>query len=378
MKKIERQSCCLIEGDELEHLFTFQQFPVFMGCVDKPAELDLKADMEWWIGKNSGFIQLKNLLPLNLIYSQSHGAGAIGALWNEHHSSFAKFISIFMPGSVLEIGGGHGILEKNFQTYKKIPWVILEPNPTPVDGSHATYIKSFFDENFVFNGSFDALVHSHVFEHIYNPNDFMHNLSNFIPEGKRLIFSLPNMKKMLERKYTNCINFEHTVFLTEDYVDYLLGKYGFSILKKEYFKEDHSIFYSTIKSHQVKKTPLPLGLYADNKAIFNEYIAYYKALINRINLKLTESSKPLYLFGAHIFTQYLISFGLNTEKIICILDNDKNKKDRRLYGTNLKVDSPNCLKGIKEPEVILKAGVYNNEIKNDILQNINHNVTFLE
>jgi hypothetical protein len=278
----------------------------------------------------------------------------------------------------LKSGGGHGILEKNFQTYKKIPWVILEPNPTPVDGSHATYIKSFFDENFVFNGSFDALVHSHVFEHIYNPNDFMHNLSNFIPEGKRLIFSLPNMKKMLERKYTNCINFEHTVFLTEDYVDYLLGKYGFSILKKEYFKEDHSIFYSTIKSHQVKKTPLPLGLYADNKAIFNEYIAYYKALINRINLKLTESSKPLYLFGAHIFTQYLISFGLNTEKIICILDNDKNKKDRRLYGTNLKVDSPNCLKGIKEPEVILKAGVYNNEIKNDILQNINHNVTFLE
>ena len=30
---------------DLEHLYTFRDFPVFMGCVDGPAEEDLTADM---------------------------------------------------------------------------------------------------------------------------------------------------------------------------------------------------------------------------------------------------------------------------------------------------------------------------------------------
>lgn len=27
-----------------------------------------------------------------------------------------------------------------------------------------------------------------------------------------MIFSLPNMKKWLENKFTNCLNFEHSIF----------------------------------------------------------------------------------------------------------------------------------------------------------------------
>ena len=51
------------------------------------------------------------------------------------------------------------------------------------------------------------------------------------------------MEEMLKRKYTNCLNFEHTVFITEPYVDYLLSKNGFKLIDKEYFKEDHSILF---------------------------------------------------------------------------------------------------------------------------------------
>ena len=59
-----------------------------------------------------------------------------------------------------------------------------------------------------------------------------------------------------------------------------------------------------------------------------------------------------------------------------ILDNDLNKHKKRLYGTNMIVDSPRKLKNVIEPIVILKAGIYNNEIKKDILENINPNTVF--
>ena len=83
------------------------------------------------------------------------------------------------------------------------------------------------------------------------------------------------------------------------------------------------------------------------------------------------------MFGAHVFSQYLISFGLRSKKILYILDNDKKKQNKRLYGTNLTVKSPKILSKYKNPLVILKVGVYFNEIKNDITKNINHKTKFL-
>jgi len=372
-----REKCCLF-NEELEHLYTFKKFPIFMGCSDNDVKDDITVDMNWCIGKDNGFIQLKELIPLDVLYSDSHGSGETGGIWDRHHKSFAEFINKFSPKSVFEIGGGHGILEINYQRYNNTPWTILEPNPKPMEGSKAKFINGFFTDNINLDFEYDTVVHSHVLEHIYDLNKFMSKLSSVMLDGKRLIFSLPNMHEMLVRKYTNCLNFEHTIFLTEPYIEFLLSKYGFSIEKKEYFLDDHSIFFSAIKTKtkmtNVKHTE---NLYDINKKTFNEFINYYQNSIIEINSKLN-LEKEIYLFGAHIFSQYLLSFGLDADVISCILDNNKGKQGRRLYGTNLLVKSPSCLKDIDSPQVILKAGIYNNEIKSDILKNINSNVEFIE
>jgi 2-polyprenyl-3-methyl-5-hydroxy-6-metoxy-1,4-benzoquinol methylase len=315
-------------------------------------------------------LQLKKLSPLEILYQAQH-AGAVGGIWMEHHLRFAHFLNKFKPTSVLELGGAHGILATRYSELKDISWTILEPNPAPVIGCKAKFIKGFFDENFKHDESFDAVVHSHVFEHIYKPNDFMRYLAGFMADGKRLIFSIPNMQVMLERKYTNCINFEHTVFLTEVYVEYLLAKHGFRLDAKEYFMDDHSIFYSAVRDVTIDPTPLPDGLYEKNKKLYLDYINYHKELISDLNEKVQASTQPVYLFGAHVFAQYLIEMGLDTKKIVCLLDNDKNKQGRRLYGTNLKVESPQILSNVIRPNIILKAGIYNKEISEDILANIN-------
>ena len=87
-----------------------------------------------------------------------------------------------------------------------------------------------------------------------------------------MIFSLPNMEEMLKRNYTNCLNFEHTVFITEPYIEFFLSKYGFRLIEKKYFKDDHSIFYAYVKDKKIKKTDLPKMLYEHNKKIFLDYI----------------------------------------------------------------------------------------------------------
>ncbi len=375
---IER-SCCVITGSkDLQPLHEVKRFPVFMGCVHSPASQDVVADMCWSISRSSGLIQLSSLIPLDVLYPESHGSGGVGRLWDMHHKAFAKYLSHISPRSVLELGGAHGILSREYKQFGQIPWTILEPNPSPVEGCDARYIRGFFDHSFKLGESVDAVVHSHVFEHVYEPDQFMRHLSGYMEVGKKLVFSLPNLQRMLEKKYTNCINFEHTVFLTEPYIEYLLSKHGFRLIDKAYFMEDHSIFYSAVRDPSVVLIELQPNLYAQNRQIYEEYVGYHEAMIRDLNQKIQEAITPVYLFGAHIFSQYLIVNGLATDKVVNILDNDVNKQGRRLYGTSLVVQSPKVLRNLANPIVILKAGIYNQEIKEDILANINSMVTFLE
>ena len=371
----------VIDGkDDVEFLGAMADFPVFMGCVNKNSEENLCVDMTWGISKSTGIVQLQKLIPLDVLYAENHDSGLVGNIWIDHHKKFAKFIQYQSPNSVLEIGGAHGILSREYKKENSIDWTILEPNPSPTEGVDATFIKGFFDDSFTFKGEIDTIIHSHVFEHVYYPNEFLSHISNFLEEGQKLIFSLPNMEEMLKRKYTNCINFEHTVFITEPYIEYLLSKHGFKQVAKEYFKDDHSIFYVYVKDSSVKTIELPSGLYEYNKKLYLDFVDYHKNLIKNINEKIdkVKSEQPIYLFGAHIFSQYLIAFGLDTSRIVSLLDNDPNKQGKLLYGTDLKVDSPKVLAAESNPIVILKAGVYNKEIKDDILGNINESTVFIE
>ena len=379
MNLIFRNSDVVLKQKDLINLYSFKKFPVFMGCTNQEKKFDLLADMNWSISKGSGAIQLNPLLPLEEIYKEQHGSGSIGDLWTQHHLAFAKFVQFFNFKTILEIGGLHGILSKLYQDLDRtVDWTIIEPNPIPVNGVTAHFIKGYFDDQFTFDKQADVIIHSHVFEHIYDPHIFLNHISNFLSDGKHMLFSLPNLQEMLKRKYTNALNFEHTIFLTEPYIEYLLSKYHFRVIKKEYFKEHHSIFYACIRDSKVYSSNLPKELYDDNKTLFLEYVNYHHQLIDDLNSKVkTFQKKNIYLFGAHIFSQYLISFGLNANLLKCIIDNDVNKEGKRLYGTDLKVFSPKILSQDTNPVVILKAGAYNQEIKKDILENINSNTFFL-
>ena len=375
---INRNYDMAYENNDLELLYTYKKFPVFMGCTNIPIDNDQFHDMNWYISKSSGTIQLNPLLPLNIVYQLSHYSGTIGKVWDEHHSKFAEFILKFSHENVLEIGGLHGTLAKKCKSFVDIDWTIIDPNASSILSEYnINAIKGFFDENFVPDKNYKTIVHSHLLEHVYDINKFLKNIQNILKQSSgKMIFSIPNMEVMLKRNYTNCLNFEHTYYLSEDLTEYYLNKYNFKVIEKEYFKDDHSIFYY-VESNKEIVIPKNINFYEKNKQLFLTYINANLEEIKKINNYISNHNGNIYLFGGHVFSQCLISYGLNTKNIKCILDNDINKQKRRLYGTDLIVESPKILKDDMNPLVILKAGVYNNEIKNDILNNINKNTVII-
>lgn len=109
---IVREKCAVTDEAGFESLFSYD-FPLFCGCTNLPQSEDVIAKMDFVIANPSGVVQLKNLIPLDLLYQNGHDSGAVGALWSSHHAEFADFVMSFSPKNVLEIGGGHSKLALN-------------------------------------------------------------------------------------------------------------------------------------------------------------------------------------------------------------------------------------------------------------------------
>ena len=124
----------------------------------------------------------------------------------------------------------------------------------------------------------------------------------------------------------------------------------------------------------IKRFP---NLYEINKKIALDFCSYHKILIEKLNEQITNFDGDLYLFGGTGFSIYLIVFGLKTDKIINILDNDPEKENKKVYGTNFIVKNPNIIKNKLNVAVIVKAASYQKEIEEQ-LYNLNGKVIILK
>lgn len=359
---IPRNQCVLTGATDLEHLYTFKNFPIYVGCVDPnlPNE-DLFCDMKWGYSPSSGSIQLLELLDPNLLYREHHNPGTVGKIWKDHHRKFHDFIAKNGYNDVLEIGGASGCLLQHFLPYKKeFNWTIVEPSDQKfTDDPRVHYIPEFF-EDYVFDKKYDTLVHSHLFEHVYDPIKFLTKVNNLLKVDGKHYITLPNMNHWLDQGYTNTLLFEHTFFVDDEILEYLLNKTGFEVVEK--IIEPHSIFFCCKKKKDVEVGEAKFFL---PKMLFSKYTNNLERDLENILSQIKDSK--VYLFGGHIFSQVLLNLGLPESQVVNILDNDPGKQEKRLYGSNLIVKSPKCLEGLESPVIILRGGTYTEEIKESIL-----------
>jgi predicted SAM-dependent methyltransferase len=367
----DRTSCVLCEGS-LSPLFSFDM-PSFMGVnLDDREEAFNK--MTFLECTNCGEVQIKELIDLEVLYQNNHNIGVVGKMWEYHYKSFSKFISKgIINKTVLEISDPSAKIASQLTGYKS--WSIVEPNPDEVSTPNVLFIKSFFDEHFHLEQKVDIIVHSHLLEHIHNPYSFFKQCNSILVDDGVMYVSVPDMDYLLNQTMSpNAIlHFEHTYFINKEVINYLASKTGFEIIKTEKYN-DHSVFYE-LKKVSSNLTNLPI---LDLKQKFLLSKSLHKKKIENINEKLSQyENLDVYLFGAHVSSQYYISNGLNVDRIKSLLDNSINKQNHRLYGTSLFVQSPDIL--IHEgPCVVICShmSVYLVEISNQLLR-LNKNIKIL-
>ena len=377
-----REESILTGKKNLETIFALKNFPVSMACVTEKYENknDKYLDMEFQICKDTGMIQLRKYPLFSDMYIIAHNE-SFGNIWNVLFDTMAKKIlkitdKINNP-KILEIGGGSLLLASKILKNKNIEsYDVYEKNTSKIftKDNRLNLINDYFTEKTKLTYSPHIVIHSHVLEHVWNPVEFIQVIKK--TKCKYHCFIVPNLQITFEKKYTNSQNFEHNFFIIEPYIDIILHNNNFEIIDKEYYL-DHSIIYIT-KYNEKSKIPISFpDLYDKNKNLVLDFKEYHEKIVSSFNNKIEKYDGEIYLFGGHIFSQFLIMFGLKTDKIKCILDNSKEKNKCRLYGSKLIVESPEIIKNIDKCAVILKAATYQNEIKNQLYK-LNKDVIIFE
>ena len=216
VKTFNRKNCIICKGD-LKIAKKIKNFPVFMGTTIASKDLDLFSDMIFSTCTECNTTQLQSLIPLDILYKDGHN-NSIGKIWQQHHLQFSNFINKTAFGDIVEVGGASLTLAKHLEKNDNINSItVYDTNLSYYHAKKTEKIilkEQFFDENSVLKKP-NAIIHSHVIEHLYNPMEEILNMSNLLDNGGYMYVSAPLIDEMLKDHYTNAMNFEHTYDLTE-------------------------------------------------------------------------------------------------------------------------------------------------------------------
>jgi hypothetical protein len=342
----------------------FGLMPVYMGCVESNTQEDQFWHMKW--GLNSqGLLRVIEPPALELVYPEQHSDPFPSKTWMDHHVAFTDHvIRGIVDGNVLEIGAAHGILAKMVQSQvPNVDWTIIEPNPVIVPGVRAKLVSGWFPDDLPDEPRlWPNIVASHVLEHAVDPYQFLSDCFGRLEQGGHLVISWPDMLEMARRTDLNMMNFEHLTFLPIATVASMLDAIGFRTLNIEMFR-GHSVFITAAKSGSAVQQETYLEFNSEKHLeMAQRYKADLAQRVSLFNAEIRARNGDIWLFGAHIFSQFLIAGGLEIERVKGLLDNAPSKQGKRLYGTNLSVYSPDQLKFEKPGLILIAAALYENEI----------------
>jgi SAM-dependent methyltransferase len=330
-------------------------------------------DMEWSKCEYCGCIQLSKLIDLEKLYAIPHNP-AVGKTWDLHNKEFSNLIKAYFPQTVLDLGGANLKLAKlilscnSVTRYDVLDFSAEKYEATSINDKVNLIVGSIDDYNST--NTVDCIILSHTLEHLYNPIETLSSLRNCLTKNGKIFVSVPNIKSQLKDGFMNALHFEHTYFIDHDYIKMIGGYAGLKLIKKIDFSSYNSFYIFESGQITLYDHPFP----NEASKIFTNFAENLQKDVQQIVSRI--NNEDFYIFGAHVFSQYLINAGLPIDRVISIIDNDDNKIGKILYGTTLAIKNPNIIASIDEPLVLLRVAQYDQEIRDQLLS-INCKVRFL-
>lgn len=360
---------CVVCGqpDTFEHIYTQANYPLSICSSSEPIDTDKFDDLLFVGCSNCGCVQLQNPVDPLVLYASSHNNTYETPTWNAHHRQFCYFIiEEIKSKKYLEIGGGSGVLANAlWYNLKDVQIAVMDLNdpscfstPFPIQyiqSNCETYDYSQLDPTI-------PILMSHVFEHLYNPREFLKRIQD--AKIQTIFLSIPNLEVCLQEEFLSFLHVEHTYYCSKDHLLRMFYDAGYICKRMREF-QNHSLFFEFSFAPDISSESIPMYPLGDSLLTkFRNYYAKRDALFTSIQL-----TQPTYIVPGGHYGQLIYSYLQNQKDFILgFLDNDKSKIDKRMYGTDKYVYPMTQIKeDTQKVSVLLNAGPYAEEIKTQLI-----------
>lgn len=343
-----RDKCVLCFDVKLVPFIELKNFPI--KCILEKNEQLYKWNMKLGSCEICGSVQQMNLLDPDILYRGYSYNNQHSIIWKDHHEMLSKFIinNITKDKPIIEIGSSFvSLVDKLINDFKD--YTIFDYSLDTIKNKlpYLKYIEGNC-ETYMFPSK-SVLVMSHVFEHLYNPKQFLENCETNNVED--IIISIPNMNN------NNLITItrEHTYTYNSADIEYLFNTYGYYLKKMNIQGDNFSIFYHF---NRLPSSPLENRFLNPNK-----YLSTY----TYFNKKYTVPQKSV-ITTAGFWGQVLYNNITNKNDIIAVIDNDPIKQGKIFNGTELTINKSLYLNnfGNDTTAIIIKGFFWSDEVASTI------------
>ena len=197
----------------------------------------------------------------------------------------AHHISALAPnitGATLDVGCGTKPYQHLFNSSEYLGLEIDSPENRAKKNADIFYNGSTFPFKPL---SFDSIVANQVFEHVFNPEEFLSELNRVLKQGGNLLITVPFVWDEHEQPHDFA---RYSSFGLK----FILDKHGFEILQHRKSVDDIRVIFQLLNAYIYKKT-------VTKSAIINVFITFI--LISPFNIlgelisKITPKNQDLYL-----------------------------------------------------------------------------------
>jgi len=355
-------TCRFCTGHNLRRLASYADYPIFIGCSDKPRHDDALYEFALYLCRDCGGIQQLTLPPLEILYGERRFFGG-GRVWQQHYDAFHDFITANLRdgASLLEIGGGTGSMLKRFVAGGRMLRLHdVEPHPEYALPD-VTIFRNYFDLDFDTDARFDVIYSSHLIEHLSDVPAFFAKTRTLLKESGSLFTACPNILESFKALHLNAFTTDHFNYFSPPVLAQIAAEHGFVVRRYSMFR-DHGMYFEFVAAG---RDALRIDGEVRRKAVA-ELDREFETYIETLNAFAADTAArimgPTFLYGAHAFTITFLRhlpLGLSYR---AVLDNEPTKQWRRLCGTDLQCLPPAVLSEEREPTVLVYMGAYTGEI----------------
>jgi len=328
--KLIRCMCVICKSSEFEPINSFSEFPIM--AISNDSVIDDYYEFNLVACKQCNCLQVQNIVDPAILYSDIYMNSTFSSTWLHHNNSLGKFIlANTTETSFLEVGANKGDMYTILSKERTIDYTVLDMYRHAELPTEIKYINGNC-EMFDFSG-INTIILSHVFEHLNSPNTFIKNIK---AAGVSSVFiSIPNFDDLLSKKSPNIINSQHTFYCGFDYIVYMFSLYNYKCENYFIYSGD---FTSLMFKFVLDFTTVPLNIPSTNIQLYKDiYIDKVASIRN------TVLPPNTYIIPSGIYGQFVYYFLRDKINVIGFLDNNSQRHNKKLYGTDKLVYNPRSI-----------------------------------